>query len=234
MLTISLYENETHGKLGRIRASMADTRTARPVSGEIMTGRATGRAAPAAADDIIDADYEILPQAGVRAPVVQPPSPPRSAPTPAVEGMDMLRRQDGAPVPRRAARGGPIFWIAGVGAALAAFWVSGGHALMRQTPLFAPARQAQAMFSLTGVKSRVDGSGAKALLFVDGEATNDGANAAPLPPLVIKVTGTDERITRYTLGTAGYPLAPGERFAFSSRLDVPKNGVKTVSVVFAE
>jgi hypothetical protein len=105
---------------------------------------------------------------------------------------------------------------------------------MRQTPLFAPARQAQAMFSLTGVKSRVDGSGAKTLLFVDGEAANDGADAAPLPPLVIKDTGTEERITRYTLGTARNPLAPGERFAFSSRLDVPKNGVKTVSVVFAE
>jgi hypothetical protein len=29
-------------------------------------------------------------------------------------------------------------------------------------------------------------------------------------------------------------MAPGETFAFSSRLDVPKNGVKTVSVTFAE
>ncbi|MHA6642560.1 hypothetical protein [Mesorhizobium sp. A623] len=212
---------------------MADTRTARPVSGEIMAGTATERTVPPATGDIIDADYEILPQLGERAPASQPPSP-RSTPTPSVEGMDMLRRRDGAPAPRRTVRGGPIFWIAGVGAAIAAFWVSGGHALVRQAPLFAPARQVQATFSLTGVKSRVDGSGAKPLLFVDGEAANDGTDAAPLPPLVIKVTGTDERITRYTLGTAGYPLAPGERFAFSSRLDVPKNGVKTVSVIFAE
>ena len=56
----------------------------------------------------------------------------------------------------------------------------------------------------------------------------------PLPPLEIRVTGNDGRTTRYTLGTSGRPLAPGERFAFSSRLEVPKNGVKTVSVTFAE
>ena len=39
---------------------------------------------------------------------------------------------------------------------------------------------------------------------------------------------------RYRLGTSGRPLAPGEAFAFSSRLDVPKNGVKSVSVTFGE
>ena len=55
-----------------------------------------------------------------------------------------------------------------------------------------------------------------------------------LPALEIRVTGNDGRITRYRLGTAARPLAPGETFAFSSRLDVPKNGVKTVSVTFAE
>jgi hypothetical protein len=29
-------------------------------------------------------------------------------------------------------------------------------------------------------------------------------------------------------------MASGETFAFSSRLDVPKNGVKTVSVTFGD
>jgi hypothetical protein len=72
------------------------------------------------------------------------------------------------------------------------------------------------------------------VLFVDGEAANDGAAAQQLPPLEIVVTGNDGRITRYRLGTSGRPLAPGETFAFSSRLDVPKNGVKTVSVSFGE
>ena len=55
-----------------------------------------------------------------------------------------------------------------------------------------------------------------------------------LPSLGIAVTGNDGRITRYRLGTSGRPIAPGETFAFSSRLDVPKNGVKTVSVTFGE
>jgi hypothetical protein len=219
---------------------MADARTARPVSGEIMTGMAIERAAldampdvgPNVGHDIIDADYEVLSHRSDRAPPVSPV--PRAAPVPLVEGMDMLRKPDGVPVRRLASRGGPIFWIAGVSATLAAFWVSGGHALVRQTQLFSADRPAGAMFSISGVTSHVDASGAKPVLFVEGGAANDGAGTSPLPPLEIKVTGNDNRITRYTLGTAGQPLAPGERFAFSSRLDVPKNGVKTISVVFAE
>ena len=75
--------------------------------------------------------------------------------------------------------------------------------------------------------------GTKPVLFVDGEAANDGAKAAPLPPLEIRVTGNDSQVTRYTLGTSSRSLAPGERFGFSSRLDVPRNGVKAVSVTFA-
>jgi hypothetical protein len=86
---------------------------------------------------------------------------------------------------------------------------------------------------ISTVTSRVDRTGERALLFVDGEAGNDGAAAASLPPLEISVTGNDGSITRYRLGTSGRELAPGERFAFSSRVDVPRSGVKTVSVAFA-
>lgn len=241
MLTIFIYEKETHANQGRIRASMADARTARPVSGEIMTGMAietpvgeaaTARASRYASHDIVEADYEVVSHPAGHAPAVQPAQP--MAPTPSVEGMDMLRRPDDAQVRTAASRGGPIFWIAGVGAALAAFWVSGGDAFVRQMPFFTASQPGEAAFSISGVTSRVDASGAKPLLFVDGEAANDGTSSAPLPPLEIKVAGKDGRVTRYTLGTAGRPLAPGERFAFSSRLDLPKNGVKTVSVVFAE
>lgn len=221
---------------------MADARTARPVSGEIMTGRAP-QASPGhktgPVQDIIDADYEVLPSSRARLPVAETAAPSRSTPDlavpgPVMEGMDMLRRPEGAATPSPASRGGPIFWIAGVGAALAAFWVSGGHALVRQSPLFAGSENAGAAFSVSGVTSRVDASRRTPVLFVDGEAANDGASASPLPLLQIKVTGNDGRITLYTLGTAGRPLAPGERFAFSSRLDVPNNGVRTVAVVFAE
>ena len=72
------------------------------------------------------------------------------------------------------------------------------------------------------------------MLFVDGEAANDGPAAELLPPLEIVVAASDGSTTRYRLGTNGRRLAPGETFAFSSRLDAPKSGVKTVSVMFGE
>lgn len=213
---------------------MADERTARPVSGEIMTDRPAIAAAdrimrdPAA--DIVDADYVVVSRPAPPVESVSPP--PRLIVTPPIEGMDMLRKPE-APAERPpAARGGPIFWIAGIGGALAAFWVSGGHALMRQAPFLAEA-QASAL-TISGVTSRVDVSGANPVLFVDGEAANDGAGPATMPPLEIRVTGNDGRLTRYTLGTSGHSLASGERFGFASRLDVPKNGVRTVLVTFAE
>ena len=214
---------------------MADERTARPVSGEIMTDPAPIAAADRLVmrgppSDIVDADYVVMPRP---VPPVESPSPlPRAIITPSIEGMDMLRKPE-APAERPpAARGGPIFWIAGVGAALAAFWVSGGHALVRQSPFLIGA-QASAL-TISGVTSRVDVSGANPVLFVDGEAANDGTTPATLPPLEIRVTGNDGRLTRYTLGTSGHSLASGERFGFASRLDVPKNGVRTVLVTFAE
>jgi len=209
---------------------MAKDRTARPVSGEIMTARdiAPDRSARAATD-VVDADYEVLPRVAAATDAVPPP---RGVDTPRLEGMDMLRRPE-TPVPAApASRGGPIFWIAGLGAVFAAFWISGGHALVRQAPFLSEA-QASAL-TISGVTSRVDATGMRPVLFVDGEAANDGAAAATLPPLQIRVTDNDGRITRYTLGTSDRWLSPGERFGFASRLDVPRNGVKTVSVTFAE
>ncbi|ESY97976.1 hypothetical protein NKJ59_27760 [Mesorhizobium australicum] len=213
---------------------MADERTARPVSGEIMTDpaavAAVDRILRAPADDIIDADYIVLPQPASSVENVSPL--PRAIVTPPIEGMDMLRKPETPAERPPASRGGPIFWIAGIGAALAAFWVSGGHALVRQAPLL-PGAQASAL-TISGVTSRVDASGANPVLFVDGEAANDGTRPATMPPLEIRVTGNDGRTTRYTLGTSGHSLASGERFGFASRLDVPKNGVRTVLVTFAE
>ncbi|MER9297988.1 hypothetical protein NKI38_16045 [Mesorhizobium sp. M0621] len=213
---------------------MADDRTARPVSGEIMTDpaaiAATDRFMRGSAADIVDADYMVMPRL---VPDVESVSPlPRAIVMPPIEGMDMLRKPE-APAERpTASRGGPIFWIAGLGAALAAFWVSGGHALVRQAPFLSGA-PAPAL-TISDVTSRVDASGPNPALFVDGEATNDGAKPAQLPPLEIRVTGNDGRTTRYTLGTSGRSLASGERFGFASRLDVPKNGVRTVLVTFAQ
>ena len=214
---------------------MAEDRTARPVSGEIMTGPAPASEhlmrGPGA--DIIDADYEVLPRFAATTEAMPSPQP-RSIAAPSIEGMDMLRKPEAAPGRLTAARGGPIFWIAGVGAALAAFWVSGGHALVRQTPYWAAAQPAGTTLRLSGITSRVDDSGPTPILFVDGEAANDGAKAAQLPALEIRVTGNDSHITRYRLGTSDRSLAPGERFGFASRLDLPRSGVRTVSVAFAD
>jgi len=213
---------------------MADERTARPVSGEIMTDppaiAVADRIVRGAAADIVDADYEVMPRFAPAVESVSPP--PRAIVTPPIEGMDMLRKPEVPAERPPAARGGPIFWIAGIGAALAAFWVSGGHALVRQAP-FLTGAQASAL-TISGVTSRVDASGANPVLFVDGEAANGGTGPATLPPLEIRVTGNDGRTTRYTLGTSGHSLASGERFGFASRLDVPKNGVRTVLVTFAQ
>jgi hypothetical protein len=215
---------------------MADQLKARPVSGEIMTGpraRPDGDGAArldaVASGDIVDADYMTLPRSPSDADQAQSYRAPPSEP-PSSHGMGMLRRADPEPVRRFSKQGGPAFWAAGIGLASAAFWVSGGHALISHMSL---ATESGSMLSISAVTSRVDQSGERPVLFVDGEAGNDGASAAPLPPLEISVTGNDGSITRYRLGTSQRALAPGERFGFSSRVEVPRNGVKTVSVAFA-
>lgn len=212
---------------------MADDRTARLVSGEIMTG-AAANATPERvmfdAVDIVDADYVVLPRSEVRLGPATAFSPPPSVSAPPIEGMGMLRKAEAGP--SGSSRGGPLFWIAGVAIALASFWVSGGHALVRQSPFWERAEPVGAL-TISGVTSRIDASGLKPVLFVDGEAANDGAGSEPLPPLEIRVTDNNSNIIRYRLGTSNRSLAPGERFGFSSRLDVPKDGIKTVSVIFA-
>lgn len=178
------------------------------------------------AADIVDADYVVLPRLAA-APSAPPPQIP---PMPSIEGMGMLRKPEAAP--SRSSRGGPTFWIAGVGIALISFWVSGGHALVRQSPFWAAAAPTSAL-TISGVTSRIDESGLKPVLFVDGEAANDGTRPQTLPPLEIRVTDNNSNIIRYRLGTSNRSLGPGEKFGFSSRLDVPKDGVRTVAVIFA-
>lgn len=217
---------------------MADQLKARPVSGEIMAGP-QGRSDAGAAirlespvsGDIVDADFVTLP----RYSPVEHPEPLQSAPIgtqPSIDGMDMLRKTDSGTTRPFAQRGGPAFWMVGTGLAAAAFWIAGGHALV-STTVFAAHDAPTSALVISAFTSHVDASGERPVLFVDGEAGNNGTSAAPLPPLEISVTGNDGSITRYRLGTSERALAPGERFAFSSRVEVPRNGVKTVSVTFA-
>jgi len=215
---------------------MADECRPRPVSGEIMTDdpdSTTSQFVRPPGDDVVDAEFETLAERKDH------PQPAKSAPAgigsqaAPLAGMDTLRRGN-IDAPRGVAvRGGPLFWVFGIGLAAAAFWVSGGHALVRNASFLESPSPSQAL-RISGITSRVDVKGARPVLFVDGEAANDGSVASNLPPLDIAVTDHDGRITHYRLGTSGRLMAPGETFAFSSRLDVPKNGVKTVSVTFGE
>ncbi len=217
---------------------MAEEEKPRAVSGEIMAGGAEASVRPRRDGDFIDADYISVPAAPSGAGASAFPAtggaampPPVLVDVPPAAGMEMLRLLE--PSPAAPARGGPVFWIVGVALVLAAFWVSGGHALV-QGLAHVGGDAAQGALRISAVTSRVDASGKRAILFVDGEAANDGAALAHLPPLEIAVTGNDGLVTRYRLGTSGRPMAPGETFAFSSRLDAPKNGVKTVTVTFAQ
>jgi hypothetical protein len=197
---------------------------ARPVSGEIMAG---GGVTPErrARDDASDAEFETMDE-GPRQPAA------RSA-APANAGMEMLRETSGSPATQATRQGGPLFWTAGLFLVVLAFWVSGGHSLVRQAVLQVPAVQDQPL-RIADVASRVEAHEGGDVLFVDGKARNEGRVALPVPPIAIIVTASDGTSTRYFLGTRGTEVAPGESYAFSSRLEAPRNGVKTVSVTFQE
>ena len=194
-----------------------------------MTAAAGGRRKPrpaAARSDFVEAEYETLgAQAAHPGPVAQPVAPP-------VAGMEMLRGAGAREAARRAMRGGPIFWSVGMMCVATAFWVSGGHSLFTRGTS-SPDGTALSV-AIGDVRSRLAMGAGREMLFVDGEAFNRGADAARLPPIDIRVTGGDGRLTVYKLGTGERVLAPGGRYTFSSRLEAPKEGVKTVLVAFRE
>ena len=194
-----------------------------------MTGAMAAGRRPAAAD-VVDAEYETV----GAAPMARAPAPKPVREAAPVAGLRTLHRIASPTPPRpRWQRGGPIFWATGIGLAAAAFWVSGGHALFDLGALY-EGNTTRAGLRIAGLASRVEQAAARSVLMVDGEAVNDGAERRTLPPLAIDVTGIDGTRTRYRLGTSGRFLAGGERFAFSARFEVPKEGVKTVSVAFVE
>ena len=199
---------------------------ARPVSGEIMsaaimhgkTMRLRG------IEDASDAQFETLSPAGKSA--ARASSPVNVAP---MEGMGFLTQR--AAAPKRGAKGGPAFWSVGLLAVVLVFWISGGHALVAKIGTPAPDK---APLRIAGVESRVEAHEGRDVLFVNGRAENHGDRALSLPPIEIAVTGNNGGVTRYQLGRRAAQLEPGARYAFSSRLEAPGGGVRTVSVAFAE
>jgi hypothetical protein len=207
--------------------AMAHAVKARLVSGEIMASTPDVRAGGASDADIIDAEFETLVDEvafGAR------PRPANTQPARLVVGMDALKRNGIRSAGRQ--RGGLLFWAAGLTLVACAFWLSGGHALVHGDG--SQVVGTESALRIVGVTSSVVTAAGRPFLSVDGAAVNEGQAAVRLPGIEIKVTGKSGRITRYNLGTSDRPLAPGERFAFSSRLEVPKDGVRAVSVDFRE
>ena len=202
---------------------------ARPVSGEIMSGGPARQPRPHANGDIADAQYETVAPAHGEAP------PARFAgKAAAVSGMDFLKTRAMA-AERGARRGGPLFWAFALFLVALAFWISGGHALIgRGEPAAPQPVAAQGPLHIADVTSRVETRDGRAILFVDGRAENRGLQALALPPIEIAVTANDGAVTRYRLGTQGTELKPGGLYSFSSRLEAPAGGVRTVFVAFQE
>ncbi|MDN5926611.1 MAG: hypothetical protein L0I29_06010 [Hyphomicrobiales bacterium] len=209
---------------------MNEASKARPVSGEIMTDAAApGVGIPVRpAGDVIDAEFETIVPGKAASEAPEPSSTRFSVRAPEIAGLDVLKR---AEAPKRGQPGRPAFWAFGLCLVALAFWVSGGHALLPSIHL--PAFLASApSLKITSVHTRIEKIDGHAILFVDGSAANETGRAIDVPPLSISVTGEDGRTTRFFLGTRDRQVAAGEIFAFSSRLEVPKDGVKSVSVSF--
>jgi hypothetical protein len=205
---------------------MQDPLKARPVSGEIMTAAsALPRVAASrpAAGEVVDAEFETLAPPPAPRPAVAAPSPS--------PGMETLRLGRPGSPKRRRKPGGTAFWTAGMALALAAFWVSGGHALVPRGALERFLRHSSQL-RVASLRTHVETFGDRSVLFIDGEARNDGSRLADVPPLGIRIEDDKGRVARYFLGTSARSVGPGESFAFSSRLAVPKDGVKSVSVSF--
>ncbi len=198
-------------------------RSTRHFSGEMMTGGASRR--PEAPADVIDADYiEVTPERPAPAQAARPAPQPAEMPQ-----MEMLRQPGASRLPALSGRGGPAFWIGGCAAVCAAFWISGGHALVRGAIPYAAEAAALSVRDVVSTTRTVDGAPA---LFVDGTVRNEGKAPGAVPALAIQVVSLSGEASVYRLGTLRTPLPPGAKYSFSSRLDVPKDGVKTVSVSF--
>jgi hypothetical protein len=170
--------------------------------------------------------------------VPPPPPPPRArgparpAPAAPAGGMNTLRSIGGST--ERDRRGGAIFWTVGLGLVAAAFWFSGGYSLLSPAGGHQERASAAQPLSVENVTSRVEHRDGRDVLFVEGETRNRGRDVMPVPPIAIAVTDGAGETTRYLLGAGSDQLGPGERLSFSSRVEAPGSGVRSVAVTFRE
>ncbi|MCR5856911.1 hypothetical protein [Mesorhizobium sp. J428] len=105
--------------------------------------------------------------------------------------------------------------------------MSGGHTLSRHLPLM---RGEAETVRIAGLTSRVADTATGPRLFIDGEVRNTAVDGVVSPDLMINVTAQDGLVTRYRLTTGAGRMASGESRRFSSRLDAPEAGVRSVTV----
>ncbi len=218
-------------------AQMSNRNGARPLSGEIIgvqqppaSARVTG------GTDIIDAEFESVAPSTAGGKTVSPaPTSSATVKPPAIStGMDMLKRAVVADTGSKNQKAGPAFYLVGAAVALAAFWVSGGHTLMPVVSAMNGVQASGESLRIAAVDSRVETRDGKSVLFVDGEIFNPGMRQAIIPDVSINVLDHGGGTTRYYLGTNHHRIDAGDRFDFSSRVHVPKDGVKSVSVTLQE
>jgi len=197
-----------------------------PVSGtSTLNSPSVAAGSPEGFDDVIDAEYETLAPRPMRS------YAPAAHCTPGTIPKSICLLRDHGQGPGRYIRRPSVFWIAGILIVAAAFWTSGGHAIVGQMK---PNEEQPSLLRLENIRSRLEHLDGRQLLIVDGKAINMGARTQVLPDLSIEILGGNGRTVHYFLGTRGQRLARGERFSFSSRLAAPKDGVESISVTFKE
>jgi hypothetical protein len=213
---------------------MFDVRHLRPISGEIMTDGCVRSSALPLADDIEDAEFEVLHLSSVvptRSDRMASHARPGEGDQPV--GMDMLKSSPGRSSTAPRERAGPLFWIVGAVLVLASFWISGGHAVSGSLLAFM-APPVGGPMRLANLTSTLQEQNGRRLVVIDGSVENTASAASLVPTLAIEVTGDAGRVTRYTLGSAGALVEPGEHYRFSSRVNAPMGIVAGVSVKMAE
>ncbi len=205
---------------------MASDRPPQPVNGEILAANAAGRPGGRRPDNAVDADFETVD-------VVPPMRTTPARPAAAIERESLSILNGSAPAAERPSRGGPAFWATGILAVAAAFWFSGGHALLdHRSPR--DLTDEVAGFEVMEVTSSVKRLSGRDVLMVDGVLQNTGMRDAVAPDIMVNVESDTGGTTRYLLGLGKPVVAAGDTADFSSRLNVPKGGVKRIYITFEE
>ncbi|WP_407863188.1 hypothetical protein [Phyllobacterium phragmitis] len=174
-----------------------------------------------------DAEFESIAPQGDRARTIPLPIPVPFKP----DQLSILKKGTGSDfAPAQARLPGASYWFLVLLAAFGAFWMSGGHVLVRYWQ--APGTAAAGM-KLSDVSTRVEAHGGSNVIFVTARVSNEGLQPDAVPELTVTLRERTGAERAYYLGTRGQFIAPGESISFSSRLPGLKDRVEAVNVRFS-